>query len=290
MNMNARAEVLATAVATYPHFAAAASETSGPLLPLAAAVAEGFTPYCATTVQREIEFFAYLVERAAAGATDPRERLAALRRILACEEGLRGNLEDYYDPDNSFLDQVLRRGLGLPISLSTIYLAVADELGWPLLGLDFPVHFLVRYQHDGEPLVVDPFRGGLLLSFEQCLELARPAFRTLPESRLENVVQARLERPCGRRRIVARMLKNLESVYLQQRDYRAVKNVIEKLLLLDPAANAELRDLGGVFHLLGDHRRALECLRGYLTGTPAALDRQRVEAMVARLENLLDED
>ncbi|NUP98947.1 MAG: tetratricopeptide repeat protein [Armatimonadetes bacterium] len=288
--MNGRAEVLATAEAAYPQFAAAASEINGPLLPLVAAVAESLSPYCAVTLQREIEFLAYLVERAAQGAVDPRERLAALRQVLAVEEGLRGNLDDYYDPDNSFIDRVLRRGLGVPISLSAIYLAVAGELGWPLVGLDFPCHYLVRYQQPGELLVVDPFRGGCLLRFEECVELGRPAFQRLPEEQVESLVRARLERPCGRRRMVGRMLKNLESIYLQQRDYPAVKNVIEKLLLLDPGANAELRDLGGVFHLLGDHRRALECLRGYLIGTPTALDRQRVEAMVDRLENLLDED
>lgn len=278
------------AAVSQPEFAAVAREAHPSLLALAAHVAEGFEAYDLERMSAEVAFLAWLVGRAAGDSTEPRVRVEALRRVLAVEEGFRGNVEDYYDPANSFLNRVLSRRLGLPISLSVIYLAVAGRLGWPLMGIDFPSHFLLRYDGPDEPLVIDPFHGGLVVDPARCAELAGSALaETEPVERLA-MTRLRLAARATPRRIVTRMLKNLEGVYLQRHDYLPARNVIEKLLLVNPEAADELRDLGGVYHLLGDQDRALECWRSYLAASPGAPDRGYVEAMAARLRDTLDEE
>lgn len=279
-------DILSAAAAAVPEFAAAASERRLPWFRLVTLVAEGLADPELARVERQIEFYAHLVARASLGSTFPRTRLAALRQVLAVEEGLHGNLDEYDDPQNSYLSQVLRRGLGLPITLGAIYLAVAERLGWPLAGIDFPGHFLLRYLDADELLIVDPFGGGELVDVDRCLELAGPFAPELPDAQVRLLARLRLEEPIAPRRLVERVLKNLETLFIDLQEFEAAKNIVQKLLLLSPTSPDELRDLGSIYHLLGEYETALVCLRGYLGHRPPPAERRRIEAIIARLEEL----
>ncbi|MCC7494585.1 MAG: transglutaminase family protein [Fimbriimonadaceae bacterium] len=285
-----RSDILQAAAAAHPAFAGTAQATPRDLLALAAWVGEGLTEVDLPLLQRQIGFLAYLVERAAEGSQDPRRRLAALRQVLAEEEGLSGAGDPSDEPANSFLNRVLEQRQGLPIALAVIYLAVAERLHWPLAGVDYPAHFLLRYRESSELLVIDPLQGGELIPYERCVELAAPLFKDLPTRELSLYLRIRLEDIVTPERLVTRMLRNLEGSFAARRDLAALRNVVQKLLLVDPTADRELCTLAQVHHLLGDHRQAVACLRGYLERQPEGPDRRRAEQMVHRWSELLDEE
>ena len=278
--------ILHSAAAAFPGFASAVGVSPLPWQRLVILACEGLTDPDPERVERQLAFYAHLVGRAARGSTQPCRRLAALRQVLAHEEGLRGNLDEYHDPRNSYLVDVLARGVGLPITLGAVYLAVAEHLDWPLVGIDFPGHFLLRYFDADELLVVDPFDAGQVIDVERCMELAGPMQMELPEAQLRLMARMRLEEPIAPWRLVERVLKNLETQFIDVQDFAAAKNVIQKLLLLSPHSADELRDLGSVCHLLGEYEDALLCLRSYLRQHPHTAERRRIEAIIARLEEL----
>ncbi|MBI2298064.1 MAG: hypothetical protein HYU66_03780, partial [Armatimonadetes bacterium] len=144
-HLDRRAEVVADAVSVHPAFAAAAADGDTPLLDLVAVLPEGLDPVDRAAVSRQVDFLAYLTDRAAAGARDPARRLAALRRVLAEEEGFRGEEDDSGHPRNSYVERVLERRRGLPITLAVIYQAAGERLGWPVAGVNLPRHFLTGY-------------------------------------------------------------------------------------------------------------------------------------------------
>lgn len=135
--------------------------------------------------------------------------LVLMQKVLFEEQGLQGNRDDYYDPRNSYLNDVMDRHLGIPISLAVVYLAVADRLGMPVSGVSFPGHFLLRWQLPDGQVIVDVFNGGATLGTDEIGKLAEAAFgRTLSDPTLAT----RLLVPCLRREILARMLRNLEVI------------------------------------------------------------------------------
>lgn len=158
--------------------------------------------------EARLDAYAGRVENAlGASEADPRVRLGALRKVLFEEEGFHGNREEYYDPRNSYLNWVLDRKLGIPISLAAVMLGVSRRLEWPLWAVNFPAHVLVRYEGAGEALAVDPFHGGLILGREELEERWRFATGTdapHPEAML---------RPAESRQVVARMLNNLRVIH-----------------------------------------------------------------------------
>jgi regulator of sirC expression with transglutaminase-like and TPR domain len=162
-------------------------------------------------------------------ADSPREAGRALARTLFAELGFRGNTRDYYDPRNSFLAQVLDRRLGIPITLSVLYVEVARRLGLAVAGVGFPGHFLVRVDGGHDPLILDPFGGGAPLD--------RPALEALlvrssgPDARLDDISFA----PASKRAILVRMLNNLASIYGRDGDTRRSLETLERLAALDPS-------------------------------------------------------
>jgi len=279
-------DIVRSAADASPAFAAAVSAPPLDWLRLVSLAAEGLSDPEPDWVERQIAFYAYLVGRAAQGSSSPRRRLDAMRQVLFQEEGLKGNENEYHDPRNSYLAQVLRRGLGLPITLGAVCMAVAELLDWPLIGIDFPGHFLLRYQQADEWLIIDPFNGGELVDIERCLALAAPFAPDLPEAQVRLLARLRLDEPIAPRRLVERVLKNLETQFIDRQEFDAAKNIIQKLLLLTPSSADELRDLGSICHLLGEYDTALVCLRGYLGHQPHPAERKRIEAIIARLEEL----
>lgn len=202
-------------------------------------------------------------------------RLELLCRFLFCEKGLRGNRREYYDPRNSFLDQVLERRLGIPITLAVVLLEVGRRVGVPLLGVGFPGHFLVR--HARHPLLlVDPFGGGELLAKEECAAiLERVSRRRIPFSE-------RLLQPVGPRQILARILNNLCGIYLSSGDLGRTLSVLDRTLLLYPGEPVYLRNRGLLRLKAGDCAGAVTDLERYLEAEPDAADWNDVAAAMER--------
>ncbi|WP_338873587.1 transglutaminase-like domain-containing protein [Myxococcus stipitatus] len=202
--------------------------------------------------------------------------LRALRHVLSDIEGFRGNEDDYHAPDNSFLDQVLERKLGLPITLSVVYLEVARRAGIPLYGVPFPGHFLVAHDAGDHKLVMDPFHDGDILTEHGCEELLK---RVAPQLKFDRAMLA----PAPVELIAYRMLSNLRRVYLGREDRERGLAVVDLLLLLAPDHPGELRTRAALLANLGAYRAALRDVERCLELSPEAPDRDRLELTAREL-------
>src|SRR5262249_12455128 len=151
--------------------------------------------------------------------------------------GFSGNLDDYYDPRNSFLSDVIDRRIGIPISLSVIYLEVARRVGVLAQGVNFPGHFLVRVAIEDAWLFLDPYDRGTTWSPSDLENLLRKT--TTPTAVLEPSVIA----AASKRQIVARMLVNLAGIYGRNGDLPRSLDVLERLAVLEPQNPRIARDL-----------------------------------------------
>lgn len=204
--------------------------------------------------------------------------LRALREVLHEEEGLRGNEDDYYDPRNSFLNEVLDRRLGIPISLSVVYMEVARRAGLHLEGVGFPGHFLVKYASPGGPEVfLDAHHGGEILSAAECV--ARYRARTGGKE-----LDPRYLAAVSARQILARMLHNLKRIYAERKDDVRVFWVLDRALLLVPGQLEALRDRGLAAARLGGAAAAARDLEEYLARSPDAADAAEIRATLAGLK------
>lgn len=198
-----------------------------------------------------------------------RERADALADFLFDQQGFQGNAADYQDPRNSYLNQVLDRRLGIPISLSVIYLSVAERLRLPAFGVGLPGHFIVGVADPAGMLYLDPFHAGQRLSVQDCenLVLATSGSRAFRREWLD---------PSPTREILARMLTNLRNVYLGQENWLSVAAVVERLRMIRPEQADYARDLGVFYQQSGKLPQAIECYLEYLRGAPEAADRDRI--------------
>jgi regulator of sirC expression with transglutaminase-like and TPR domain len=192
-------------------------------------------------------------------AGDQRRGIEILNRYLFEEEGFRGNRDTYEDPRNSFLNEVLDRRSGIPITLAVIYMEVARRARVQVHGVNFPGHFLLRCQPDAHTvLILDPFRGGARLTEHDCRDLLhRQVGKDVRFHR-------RLLAPATKKQILLRMLVNLKHAYVHLRSFPQARTVTELLLALDPAAIVELRDRGLLAYHLNDFPAALRDLEAYL--------------------------
>ena len=197
--------------------------------------------------------------------TDPLESIRVLNGYLFEELGFAGNEEQYEDPRNSFLNEVLERRTGIPITLSLVYIEVARRAGVSLEGVNFPGHFLLRVRGwDGQTelldhdLIVDPFHGGGLLSENDCQRLLRQ--HSSPSVAFDRGLLVGATKP----QILIRMLVNLKRIYVQMRSFPQAREVTEMLVALNPSAMAELRDRGLLAYHLNDFSSALRDLEDYL--------------------------
>jgi len=214
-------------------------------------------------------------------ADGPREIVAKINQYLFVEFGLRGNEEDYFDPKNSFINEVLDRKIGIPITLSVIYMSVAEAIPLPLEGVGFPGHFLIRYAGEGDELLIDPFHQGVILSVPDCQDLLDHVYEGAVEFRPEFL------HPAGRRQILQRMLNNLKGIYLRREDYPNALAIVDRLLCLEPNAPDELRDRGILHYRLRSFGKALTDLERYLRLAPNAQDREAVQHNIRLLRHLV---
>ncbi len=197
---------------------------------------------------------------------DSHRLIAGLNDFLFRDQGFHGNTEDYYDPRNSFLNDVLDRRTGIPITLSTVYMEVGRRLGLRLYGAGMPGHFLVKFVARDEEIVIDPFNGGAILSPADCQRVLDRMY----EGKL--AFEPRFLVTVGTRQILARMLTNLKAIYFNCREYAKALAVVDRLLILDPRAATEIRDRGLLSCQLKRYPQAMADLTRYLTLAPQAED------------------
>jgi regulator of sirC expression with transglutaminase-like and TPR domain len=189
-------------------------------------------------------------------------QIATLNGYLYEELGFSGNTDRYDDPRNSFLNEVLDRRLGIPISLALVYLEIGRRAGLRLEGVNFPGHFLVRAPEPGEDLIVDPFHSGALLSEIDCRHLLREYVGD------ETAYDRALLATATRQHIVVRMLVNLKRLYVRMQSFPQARAVADLLLAVDPSALSELRDRGLLAYHMEDFASALRDLETYLRLMP----------------------
>jgi regulator of sirC expression with transglutaminase-like and TPR domain len=192
------------------------------------------------------------------------DRLRVLSRFLYQTVGFRGNDAEYYEPENSYLNDVVRRRLGIPITLGIVYMAVARRAGIAMFGVGTPGHFVIaRRTEDDETWYVDPFTGRVL-DREECLAAV--------EERLgeENVLDESHLRPATAGEIAVRVLRNLKACHVMRDDWRAALPVQRRIAMLEPNIAAEQRDLGLISLRTGDPREARRLLEDYSAGTTEA--------------------
>jgi regulator of sirC expression with transglutaminase-like and TPR domain len=201
----------------------------------------------------------------------PERAVMALNRYLFHEQGFRGNTEEYYDPRNSYLNEVIDRRTGIPITLSTVYMEVARRGGLDVEGVGLPGHFVVRVQTPGHPLLVDPFHAGMMLTEKDC------------QDRLDRIfggkvkIEPKMLEPCRHRDMLERMLRNLKAVYIRDQDVQRALRVVDLLVRIQPGNAEDLRDRGVLYAALD--------LESYLALAPKAPDAKEIEARVAQLRH-----
>ena len=214
-------------------------------------------------------------------STDPVGRLHRLREYLFVEQGFAGNREDFYDPRNSFLNDVLDRRQGIPITLSLVLMEVGKRLGLAVEGIGLPGHFIAGARLGDSQILLDPFNAGALLTPEACEKLVGRALGRKVALKPENFAAV------TRRQFLARMLANLKSIYWQREAWDRVVGVIDRLLVLDPKAAGEWRDRGLAWSNMGEIRRGLVDWERYLTEFPNAADHEAVKGHLRKARQKL---
>jgi len=211
-----------------------------------------------------------------------RETIALLNRVLFDEEGLRGNREDYYDPRNSFLNDVLDRKLGIPITLSVIYMDVARRVGFPVAGTGMPGHFLLKHYDvmSGE-IVIDAFHRGRIVGRAECQQQLDEIYSGQVE------LQPEFLQAVSHREIVIRMLNNLRQIYFTQRNLPKGLVILDLLLAVPPQCPELLRERGLVRLNLDQLLGAAQDLGAYLKARPNADDSDDVRDTLDMLRQLL---
>lgn len=213
----------------------------------------------------------------------PMRVIQAINNYLYDELGFTGNNVDYYDPRNSFLNEVIEREMGIPITLSLVYLEIAKRLKFPMVGIGMPGHFLIRPEFEEVGIFVDAFHRGEILFKEDCQErLAQIYQQPLPE------IPAAFLEPVTHQRFLARMLTNLKMIYLSQRQFKKAVAVVERILLLIPDAVTELRDRGLLYYELRRWVEAAEDLRTYLEKEPNAEDASVIRHLLKEIEQSMN--
>ena len=234
-------------------------------------------------IQRELRLFdslASVAETRMSPDSDPLQKINAISTYLFEEIGFRGNDQDYYNPKNSYLNEVLSTRLGIPITLSLLCMEVAKRLSVELVGIGMPGHLVIRHS-DITDLFIDPFHGGILLSHSECIE------------RVTSITQGRLPwndsylTPLSNTEFLARMLRNLKSIYLKESSYREAQIIMNLLLEVNPEALSERRDRGIVNFQLGNYRDSLDDLEIYLDSGISGSEASSITKLIWKLRDLL---
>jgi regulator of sirC expression with transglutaminase-like and TPR domain len=205
-------------------------------------------------------------------------RVDGLCRYVFHELGFRGNKKDYYDPRNSYFNQVLERRKGIPITLAAVLMALGRRVGVEVAGVGLPGHFIVKCVGEAQEILVDPFHGGRRLTRVDCEILVKQTTGSDFHAGDDQFLPV----PLGR--MLQRMLNNLKAIYVQREDWPRCLRVLARLIQLAPDDPTIMRDLG-VCHLhQGEPGRAIDCFRVYLDNQPAPADAGAVEGLLQQAQ------
>ncbi|MCH9672614.1 MAG: transglutaminase-like domain-containing protein [Gammaproteobacteria bacterium] len=228
-----------------------------------------------------LESLAGVVHHISAPDSPVLERVNTLNEVLFSHHGFRGNAEEYNDPRNSFLNDVMDRKLGIPISMSALYLELGWRMGLDMAGLSFPGHFLVKVRIAEGAIVIDPFHLGVVLDRQSLM------------SRLENIVPqpnraralfAHVLKGATKKEILARMLRNLKRIYLQDDDLESALIAADLIVASLPGEPTCLRERAEIYESLDVVALAADDYRAYLSLAPQAPDIDRVRARLVEIE------
>lgn len=227
-----------------------------------------------------LDSMANVVGRRIAAGEEPVTAVNILSEYLFDELGFEGARNNYHDPRNSFLNEVLTRRVGIPIMLSLLYIEVGRRVGIPLVGLGMPYHFMVKHP-EVDDLLIDRFRRGILLSIDECAERLR--------ERSDGSVKwdDRFLIPVTGREFVARILRNLKAIYLHKSDFERALNTLDRLLIVRPTSVHDMRDRGLVHYRLGNFPEALHDLDGYIASGVAGSDIPNIQEVMKTIKRSL---
>jgi regulator of sirC expression with transglutaminase-like and TPR domain len=211
----------------------------------------------------------------------PLRIIQCINNYLYDDLGFIGNSDDYYDPRNSYLNQVIERRTGIPITLSLVYLEIAQRIDFPMVGIGMPGHFLIRPDFQDVGIYVDAFNRGEIL-FEQDCEQRLSQIYQQPV-----IISPSLLEPVSPRRFLSRMLMNLKMIYLNRGEWMKALASIERILLLFPGTPTELRDRGLLYYQIGELATACQDLQSYLVQAPNAEDASFIRQLVEQIQKNL---
>jgi regulator of sirC expression with transglutaminase-like and TPR domain len=260
-----------------------ADDASLPLLETAVAIAQHDYPRLdVQSTLAEIDTLAAKLKRRLAADAAPMQRLRLLNRFFFQELGFSGNVNDYYDPRNSYVHCVLETRRGIPITLALLYVELANQIGLDACGISFPGHFLAKVHMPQGEIVIDPFTGQSM-SRDALDALLVPYRRRGAKSGLGEAPLGSFLQPARPREVIARMLRNLKEVFRSSQDAPRLLGIAERLVILLPDAWEERRDRGLVHAALGARFPAMADLAGYLEHAPDAPDRPAIRKRLAEL-------
>ena len=228
-----------------------------------------------------IEELAKTLESRIQPDSDPSQRILALNQYLFAELGFAASEKDYYDPRNSCLNEVLDRRVGIPITLSLLYMEIGARIGLPLEGVSFPGHFLVKCALPEGTVVLDPYAGGISLGVADLQKRLR-------DGRGDEVSSAIVDgmlNAAGKKEIVLRLLRNLKAIYLRSQQFDRALPILDWIIATVPDQPPELRDRGMIYQELECARAALADFERYLELSPGCDDRDEIRGRIVELQH-----
>lgn len=226
----------------------------------------------------KLENFGDRARQRAEAATNAADLIASINATLFDELGFQGNRENYYDPRNSFLNEVIDRRSGIPITLSVIYIEVARQIGFSIHGIGLPGHFIAGHFNPGENYFIDVFNGGRRLTDNALADLVTGMSGGRIEFNSTHLL------PVTKKQILTRMLSNLLNIYAGSQDYRRAIASIERILLLLPDSLQHIRDYGLLLAQVDRPSSAIEQLEKYLKQMPDADDAETIREQIKKLK------
>jgi len=228
-----------------------------------------------------IEVLAKTLESRIQPDSGPSQRILALNQYLFAELGFAANEKDYYDPRNSCLNEVLDRRVGIPITLSLLYMEIGARIGLPLEGVSFPGHFLVKCALPEGTVVLDPYAGGVSLGAADL----QKRLRDVRGDEDSNAIVASMLSAAGKKEIVLRLLRNLKAIYLRGQQFDRALPIMDWIIATVPDQPPELRDRGMIYQELECSRAALADFERYLELSPGCDDRDEIRGRIVELQH-----
>jgi regulator of sirC expression with transglutaminase-like and TPR domain len=209
--------------------------------------------------------------------------LMTLNEYLFDIEGFSGDVEDFYDVQNNFLNKVLEQKRGTPITLSILYIAIGRSIGLPLYGVAFPGHFLVKYAVDDTTIILDPFAGGLSLDDSELKTILKHVYseNSLPDISLKEFLST-----ANTREIVVRMLRNLKHIYLHKRRPDKAIWAVDRILQLMPDLLSEVKERGQLYEHLQHYQAAAEDYQNYIDKIVPSADADAVSHRLSKIQSI----